>query len=141
MPVRSVDDWLELCRQHRNAARILKQHKQPNMLWLHVGFSVECCLKAAIMKKERIDGFPTKQEDPGLWTHNLFELFRRLGIDPRTLASHSVAAPLKTVLEWKREHGYSPQKLPERRADDMYRAAFEANGVVEWLAHRYRMDI
>ena len=70
-------------------------------------FSVECCLKAAIMTKERLNRWPDKEDAPDLWTHDLRDLFKRLGIDPIGLDPKFPTAPaLKMVMDWRREHGY-----------------------------------
>jgi hypothetical protein len=109
---------------------------------LSAGFAVECCLKAAIMTKERLNRWPDRESAPDLWTHDLRGLFKRLGVDPLKLDPKNPVAPaLKMVLDWRREHGYSVAKLPVKYADSMCRAAFEANGVIEWIAGLYRLDI
>jgi hypothetical protein len=142
IPVNSRDEWLELCRRYRDDALALRRAKRPDGAWLNAGFAVECYLKAAVMKKERLNRWPDKDSAPDLWSHDLRGLFKRLGIDPLGLDPNSqVAAALKMVLDWRREHGYSVGKLPIKFADSMCRAAFEANGVVEWIAGLYRLDI
>lgn len=137
----SVDGWLKLYRQHRNAAQTLCDAKQPNTAWGHAGFAVECCLKAAIMKRERLNRFPPQDEHPELWTHNLEALLQRLGITPSALTGHTVAPSLKMVLDWRRAHGYSPEAMPIKRARDMCKAAFGADGVLEWLAETFHLDL
>lgn len=94
------------------------------------------------MKKDRLNRWPDKDEAPELWTHELRDLFKRLGIDPVGFdLKHPVAPSLKMVLDWRRDHGYSVGKLPQKLAKDMCEAAFESNGDVEWLAAQYRLDI
>jgi hypothetical protein len=103
---------------------------------------VECCLKAAIMKKERWNGWPSREVAPEVWTHDLYVLFKRLGIDPGAFDPTAAVAPaLKTVLDWRREPGYSAGKLPLKWANDICAAAFDGNGVVEWLAGLYHLNI
>jgi hypothetical protein len=109
---------------------------------MNAGFAVECCLKAAIMKKEGLNRWPDREHDPELWTHDLRILFRRLGVDPYSFDTRNPVAPaLKMCLEWRREHGYSIGKVPQELARDICEAAFESNGVIEWLAGLYRLDI
>ncbi len=109
---------------------------------MNAGFAIECCLKAAIMKKERLNRWPDREAAPDLWTHDLRVLFKRLGIDPMTFDSRSPVAPsLKMVLDWRREHGYAVGKVPNKLARDICEAAFESNGVIEWLACLYRLNI
>jgi len=141
-PLHSSDEWLALCRRYRDDALILQRGRRPDGAWLNAGFAVECCLKAAIMKKERLNQWPDKDSAPDLWTHDLMSLFKRLGVDPLKFDPKNPVAPaLKTVLDWRREHGYSVGKLPVKFAEAMCRAAFETNGVVEWIAGKYRLNI
>lgn len=94
------------------------------------------------MKKERLNRWPGPDTAPDLWTHDLRELFQRLGIDPWSFDTRDpIAASLKTVLDWRREHGYSVGKVPLKHADAICEAAFGANGVCEWLAVRFRLNI
>ena len=141
-PVNSPDEWLGLCRRYRDDARALQQARRPDGAWLSAGFSVECCLKAAIMKKERPNRWPDPDTAPELWTHDLRGLFKRLGIDPLKFDhKHPVAPSLKMVLDWRREHGYSVGKVPLKLASNLCEAAFASNGVLEWLAGLYRLNI
>ncbi|MGA2058627.1 MAG: hypothetical protein ABSG88_25425 [Bradyrhizobium sp.] len=106
------------------------------------GFAIECCLKAAIMKRERLNRWPDRESAPELWTHDLRALFKRLGVDPSTFDPKNAVAPsLKMCLDWRREHGYSIGKVPVRLAKDICEAAFDSNGVIEWLAGLYRLNI
>jgi len=136
------DRWIALCARYRADAISLLETKNSNGAWLQVGFSVECCLKAAIMKKERFNRWPSRQAEPNLWVHDLEILFRRPGIDPKEFDHANPVAPaLKTVPEWRRDHGYSLAKLPWKHARDICEAAFGGNGVVEWIANLYRLNI
>lgn len=106
------------------------------------GFAVECLLKAAIMKKEGMNRWPDREDAPGLWTHDLRPLLKRLGIDLLGFDPRNPVAPsLKLVLDWRREHGYGVEKLPNRLSNDMCEAAFGSAGVVEWIAGLYRLSI
>ncbi len=112
------------------------------MCWEQVGFAIEACLKAAVMKKEGLNRWPSTVDAPELWTHDLYYLAKRLGIDPTTFNPRDpAAASWKMTFEWQRGHGYSVNKVPQRYADQMYEAAFSSNGVVEWLAKRYQLNI
>ncbi len=94
------------------------------------------------MKKERLNRWPDRDDAPDLWTHDLRGLFKRLGVDPLGIDPRNLVAPaLKTVLDWRRDHGYSVAKLPLKHASQLCEAAFESNGVVEWIAGLYRLNI
>jgi hypothetical protein len=132
---------MALCRRYRGDALELCANKRADGAWFNAGFAIECCLKAAIMKQRRLNRWPDRNEAPELWTHDLGDLFRMLGIDLAGLHRHPVAPSLKTVLDWRREHGYAVGKVPLRNARSMCEAAFESDGVVEWLAGLYHLNI
>jgi hypothetical protein len=109
---------------------------------MYAGFSVEMCLKAAIMKKERFNCWPDRDIAPELWTHDLTILFRRLGITASSFDHKNPIAPaLKMVLDWRRDVGYSTKPVPRKMARDMCQAALGEDGVIEWIASLYRLDI
>jgi HEPN domain-containing protein len=137
----SVDEWLGLCRRYRGDAQQLVAARRSDGAWFNAGLAVECCLKAAIMRKDGLNRWPGRDEAPDLWTHDLRDLFRKLGIDLDGLHRAPVAPALKTVLDWRREHGYAVGKVPLKNAQSMCEAAFESDGVVEWLASLYRLNI
>ena len=116
--------------------------RRPEGAWLAAGFAVECCLKSVIMRRERLNRWPGPDTAPELWTHDLRGLFQRLGINPLGLNTKDPIAPaLKTVLDWRREHGYSVGKVPTKLGEAICEAAFGPNGVVEWLAQLYKLSI
>jgi hypothetical protein len=128
----SVDEWLQLVRQHEEAARHLLQNKKAaSQGYWHSGMAVECALKAYIMRKERLNGWPSKAARPELYTHDLIALARIAGItldptDPRAPAWH-------VSLQWNRNQGYDPKPMPRKVAWSLFEAAFGQNGVVTWL--------
>jgi hypothetical protein len=131
-----------LGRRNRDDAAALLRVRRPEGAWHSAGFAVECYIKAAIMQRERRNRWPDKDEDPELWTHDLRVLLTRLGIDPAGFDPRNPVAPaLKMVLEWRRESGYAIGKLPLKYASQFAEAAFGPDGVVEWLADRYRLNI
>ncbi len=94
------------------------------------------------MKRERLNRWPDPDTAPELWTHDLRGLFKRLDIDPLKFDhKHPVSPALKMVLDWRREHGYSVGKVPLKFASNLCEAAFESNGVIEWIAGRYQLNI
>jgi hypothetical protein len=115
--VGSVDEWIALSCRYRDDARALLDVRRPDRAWLNAGLSVECCIKAAIMRKERWNRWPDMESEPDLWTHDLRVLLGRLGVHHAKFDSRSPVAPaLKMVLEWRREHGYAVGKLPLKSA-------------------------
>lgn len=86
--------------------------------------------------------YPSKADDPVLFSHDLEALANRLGVSFRTFdTTDPSAASWKIVLEWRRSHGYAIDKLPMKVAEQMIQAAFGSIGVVEWLAKRFQLDI
>ena len=94
------------------------------------------------MAREGFNRWPPRDSAPELWTHDLRYLFSRLKIDTFEFDPKSPVAPkIKTVVEWRREHGYSVRGMPIRQSQSMFEAAFGTEGVCEWLAKRFRLNI
>lgn len=135
----SIEDWIALARRHQNGARVLKRNQQFSLAWDHVGLSVECYLKAALMRKFNWRRFPDRQHRPDLYTHDLSFLLKQLGISIDGMNQHPVASRLKTLLDWRRRHGYNPAPMPEKYAEQIYTAAFSTSGVVEWIVRTFQL--
>lgn len=135
----SVADWIALGRRHQDGARDLKKAKQFSLVWDHTGYAVECYLKAAIMKQKGWNRWPEARERRDLWCHECKPLLEELGVSLQGMARHPLAPKLSILLTWRRRHGYNPHPLPERYAEQIYDAAFSAEGVVEWIATTYRL--
>lgn len=93
------------------------------------------------MTHRRFNRFPPKESRPDLYTHNLMHLAREAGIDFGGLARDPIAPHFQTVLLWNRGEGYNPSPMPMRIAEDMVSSACGPNGVIQWLATRYRLTI
>lgn len=94
------------------------------------------------MKKYRMNRWPDLDERPDLWTHNLRDLAAKIGVSPKGFSpTDPCAAAWRLAFSWDRQHGYNVNKLPGTVATDMFEAAFGANGVVEWLAKRFLLNI
>jgi hypothetical protein len=135
----SVEDWIALAQRHRNGARALKKDKQFSLVWDHTGFSVECYLKAAIMRQKGWNRWPDSTERRDLWVHETSGLLRELGVTPEGLGAHPIRYRLKTILDWRRRHGYNPNSMPEKYAEQIYRDAFSSEGVVEWIVKTFHL--
>ncbi|WP_206988648.1 hypothetical protein [Rhizobium laguerreae] len=135
----SVEEWLAVAERYRGDARVLKNQKRFTSAWNAVGFAIECYLKAAIMRKLGLNRWPSKSERPELWVHETAELLRVLGVTFDGLGKHPVRYRLKTVLDWKRRHGYNPEAIPEKYAEQIYQDAFSSDGVVEWIAKSFHL--
>lgn len=135
----SVDDWLALGARHKRGSYVLKSKKEFSLSWDHTGFAVECYLKAAIMRKNGWNRWPDASERKDLWSHEPTALLKELGVTFEGLGKHPVRPHLKTILDWKRKHGYNPEAMPEKYAEQIYAAAFYSNGVVEWIVKTFHL--
>ena len=93
----TVDGWLRLAAQHEASARARPEKNQPGaqpvihaalalegalaeikqtgaQAVFHAGLAVECALKAYIMRSERLNGWPSRDSRPELYTHDIREL-------------------------------------------------------------------
>jgi len=128
----TYEEWWLLVEQHRDSAKLLVSDKNvANQGYFHVGLAVEAALKAYICKTERFNRWPDRCDDPDLYTHNLWKLFKRSGIiiDRKS----SIAPSWNVVLQWQRLQGYDFEKMPCKVAQSFYDAAFGECGVVVWL--------
>ena len=128
----SVEGWLALVRQHERVARLAADDKRAAAQghW-HAGIAVECALKAYIMRKERLNAWPSKASRPDLYTHDLRALRQIAGI---VLNPRDVTAPAwAVVLQWDRNQGYDPKPMPRKVAASMVEAVFGNQGVDTWI--------
>lgn len=100
--------------------------------WLASGFAVEFSLKALIIKRERLNAWPTKDARPDLYTHDLSDLFQSAGIDFKAVPK-GLRGSVRTVMDWNRAHEYTTGQMSRANARSMVAAAFDQNGVVAWL--------
>lgn len=96
------------------------------------GFAVEFALKALIIRRERLNAWPSKDRRPELYTHSLRDLFHAAGIELRA-APRGLRGALRTVLDWNRAHEYTSGKMSRANARSMVAAALDPEGVVAWL--------
>lgn len=135
----SVDEWIALAKRHQEAAHLLKKAKQFSTSWDQSGIAAECYLKAALMAKFRWNRFPDRSRRPELYTHDLGFLLNELGVRLKDMTGEPVGPKLRTMLDWKRAHGYRTGKVPEKFAEALFEAIFKRGGVVEWLTKNYRL--
>ena len=95
------------------------------------GFAVECALKAFIMRKERLNIWPSRDARPELHTHTLRSLAEIAGIS--LSVSNPIGASWFTVLQWERGQDYDPKPMKRVQARSMVQAAFGPKGVVTWI--------
>ena len=103
-----------------------------NEAWLASGFAVEFAIKALIMRKERLNAWPSKEARPDLYTHDLARLFQIAGMDLKT-ARKPLRGAIRTALDWNRAHEYTSGRMSQANARSMVAAVFGDEGVITWL--------
>lgn len=128
----SVEEWLQKARAHEQSARLLCEDKiAASEALFHVGLATECALKAMIMRNKGLNGWPSRDLRPELYTHNLRDLLAQAGIQ---LSPRDPRAPSwKVVLDWDRNQGYDPKPMPRKVARAWVEAAFGEKGAVTWI--------
>ena len=129
----SAEDWLARVEDKRAVALAL-QHDRHHCreAWLAAGSAVEFALKARIMRRERWNGWPSRDSRPDLHTHDLRILMRAAGIARTEIPAH-LRAKWAVVLSWDHLNEYVAGRMPRKVARDMVQAAFGPAGVIEWL--------
>lgn len=135
----SADEWLILAERHEAGARQLLEAGSTDLAWFNAGLSVECMLKAAIMRKDGLNRWPERPSRPDLWTHDLTRLAKAAGINLPGLITDPISAAFLVVLLWRRGEGYNPKTMPLRVASDMVLAATGKDGVNQWIAKRFQL--
>ena len=128
----TVEGWLSLAAQHEASARALVDIKQTGAQAIfHAGLAVECALKAYIMWSERLNGWPSREGRPDLYTHDIRDLRAIAGLE---LDAKSPRAPSWHIfLQWDRGQAYDPKPVPRKVARAYVDGAFGSDGLVTWL--------
>jgi HEPN domain-containing protein len=100
--------------------------------WMAAGFAVEFALKALIIRRERLNSWPSKEHRPELYTHSVRDLFQAAKVELKA-APRELRGALRTVLDWNRAHEYTSGRMSRANARSMVSAAFDPEGVVAWL--------
>lgn len=136
----SVDEWLKLANRHSDGARTLLAAKQFELAWENSGFAVECALKAAIMRSERLNAWPERSSRPDLHVHDITKLAERAGLNLPDLAADPIYPAWLVVRMWRRGDSYNPNDKPRKIAEDMVEAACGAMGVIKWIEVRFHLN-
>lgn len=138
MDPQSVHEWCALAVQKRDAAQVLLSAGHFQEAWICAGFAVECAVKAAIFKNERFNSWPSRSRRPDLYVHDLYTLFGLAGINLVGITSDPVAPKIMTVCLWQRSDGYKT-RMPGKVARDICSAAFDVDGVLNWISIRFQI--
>lgn len=128
-------EWMRLARQHELVALAMREDREAaGQAVYHAGLATECALKGYIMKNERLNRWPDRDERPELYSHDINRLMRIAGI---VVDSRDPTAPSwHTMSLWSRGQGYEPAPTPRRVARSFVEAAFGPAGAVTWLRLR-----
>lgn len=102
--------------------------------WSQAGFALECTFKAAIMRRERLNGWPSRDSRRELYTHDLAKLAQILGLVVD--AAHPIAPAWAVVLQWRRDDMYST-KMTRAVAISLCEAVFSEEGVATWIRRNF----
>lgn len=135
----SVEQWIALARVYRaNAFLVVDMPGMEQLAWSSAGFACECLMKAAIMAKERLNSWPSRDSRRELHTHDLERLAAILGIS--IAPDDDVAAAWSVVTKWRRHHMYTASGFPAPVARSLLSAAFGEDGLEQWLFQSYLID-
>jgi hypothetical protein len=128
----SPNEWFTLAEQHEIAARLLAEDKiAAGQALFHAGMAIECALKAYIMHRERLNGWPSREARPELYVHDLRKLREIAGIPLDALTPQ--APHWHLLLQWDRGQAYDPEPMPLKVARSWVDAAFGQGGLVTWI--------
>lgn len=132
--------------QHAADARTLKSHGgSAESVYNYSGMAVELALKAVIMRREGLAAFPTRRDDPGLYTHKLSELLERSGLKPFLDEEQRRATDLAANWLAVRDWAYNTPRYPFGRTPREYAVAYHRavthreSGVLTWLIETFRL--
>jgi hypothetical protein len=129
----TVEDWLRRIESKRAVALAFKDSREHcREAWLAAGAAVEFALKARIMRREWLSGWPVRDVRPELHTHDLHAFGRFAGIDRAPVPPH-LRHRWATVLAWDHGHEYRASPMPRKVARQMVESAFGDQGVIAWL--------
>lgn len=119
----------------KSALRLLADPETKQQAFHLAGFACECALKAAIMRRERLNRWPDRRSRSDLHVHDLRRLASVLGMV--IVPSDAVAASWSVVLQWQRSYMYHPN-LNDIAAEQLCQAAFDQQkGVVRWITQNF----
>jgi hypothetical protein len=132
----TVEEWWARAESKRAVAKAMADSREHcREAWFAAGFAVEFALKAVIMKRERMNRWPDKDERPELHNHDINRLMALAGINPRAEIG-SIRVNLRVALQWRREYDYVGGSMERREARSMVDAVCGAGGVLDWLRTR-----
>ena len=104
--------------------------------YAHAGIAVEMALKCWIMRRERMNCWPSRSERRELYSHDINALIAVGGLEAAILQEVADGTDLGrawlTVKDWTVEARYLPGRFPYRVGRDMMEAVVKTE-LVAWL--------
>ena len=129
----TADDFLRMVETKRAVALATVEDRLAcREAWLAAGYAVEFALKALIIRRERLNAWPSKAVRRELYVHSLRDLLAIAGVELASIPKERRGS-LRTVLDWNRAHEYTSGRISRANARSMVKAALDEDGVVAWL--------
>ncbi|MFX4223573.1 MAG: hypothetical protein ACMVO3_22875 [Thalassobaculum sp.] len=134
----SPEQWFEMSRQHCKAAEALFDQRLIAPAYTLAGTAIECALKGLIMRRERMNRWPARQDRRELYTHRLPELLKLAGLDARMVEQSvpptEIGVAWAIAKDWSYNSRYATGLKP-RDARDILWAIQRAGdrGLLRWI--------
>jgi len=136
----TADEWDAKSKEHLQEAKFLQSRRRYLSVYANVGFAIECALKAAIMRKHRLNGWPADFRQRGWGTHDLNKLLKYAGLADEMRqevdAATKVGAAWLTVKDWDNQARYGRLEDYSTGRDMLKAANNPIWGVLSWLAKK-----
>ena len=131
-------DFQALAGVRVREAKALARAQLYDGAWYLGGLAIESALKSAVARATQRYEFPDRQRANRAYTHNLADLLKLSGLEPRlNVADASVQASWATIKSWNIETRYSVSRPPDEVLDFLEAVAGRRgagrSGVLRWL--------
>ena len=131
--------WQKFAKRWLKDARTLLNEHRWSAAYYIAGYAVECALKACVLGRLVTEPeviFDIKKFSENCWTHNLFELVKLAGLEPRRAADIAANSVLHnhwlTLKDWSEKARY--QTTSQQKAKKLYQAITDkTNGGMQWI--------
>lgn len=136
--VKTQADFRQVALLRIEEAEILFKAGKWDGAYYVAGYSVECALKACIIKKlMATDAFPDKKFSDQCYQHNLTLLLRLAGLEDELNRSGPVAANWADVKNWTEQSRYEYGRDAKTVQDFLAAITDPVEGVLQWIRSRW----
>lgn len=134
----TADQWRALADKRLLAAHALRKEGLYEGALEQLIHCMDHELKAVIAQKRRVNTWPAREDEPGLYTHNLTKLAKIAGIHGRILQlrkeNRRMFVSWQALRDLSVEVRYSVGRVDMRTLSDIFQAVENTTyGVREWL--------